>query len=81
MKILEIRLLEFLFKIRFRMKIELYQILKSRIFFQKWKTMILKRLRQSFGFEIKSNTDSNESGRFLLALLNLKQYISTKINP
>jgi hypothetical protein len=34
--------------------------------------MILERLRQSFGFEIESITDSNESGRFLLALLNLK---------
>jgi hypothetical protein len=42
--------------------------------------MILERLRQSFGFEFESNMDSNESGRFLLALLNLKQYISTKIN-
>jgi hypothetical protein len=42
--------------------------------------MILERLRRSFGFEIEYITDSNESGRFLLALLNLKQYISTKIN-
>jgi hypothetical protein len=30
--------------------------------------MILERLRWSFGFEIESNTGSNESGRFLLAL-------------
>jgi hypothetical protein len=42
--------------------------------------MILERLRQSFGFEIESNMDSNESGHFLLALLNLKQYIITEIN-
>jgi hypothetical protein len=42
--------------------------------------MILKRLRWTFGFEIESNTDWNESGRFLLVLLNLKQYIITKIN-
>jgi hypothetical protein len=42
--------------------------------------MILERLRQSFGFEIESNMDSNESGRFLLALINVNQYISTKIN-
>jgi hypothetical protein len=41
---------------------------------------ILERLRQSFGFEIESNMDLNESGHFLLALLNLKQYIITKIN-
>jgi hypothetical protein len=34
--------------------------------------MILENLRQSFGFEIESITDSNESGCFLLALLNLK---------
>jgi hypothetical protein len=30
--------------------------------------MVLERLRRSFGFKIKSNTGSNESGRFLLAL-------------
>jgi hypothetical protein len=40
----------------------------------------LERLRQSFGFEIESNMDSNERGCYLLALLNLKQYIITKIN-
>jgi hypothetical protein len=50
------------------------------IIFQKWKAMILKRLQRSFGFEIESNTNLNESGRFLLTLLNLKQYIFTKIN-
>jgi hypothetical protein len=42
--------------------------------------MILERLRRKFDFEFESNTDSNESERFLLALLNLNQYISTKIN-
>jgi hypothetical protein len=42
--------------------------------------MILERLRRSFGFEIESNMDSNERVRLLLALLNLKQYIITKIN-
>jgi hypothetical protein len=42
--------------------------------------MILERLRQSFSFEIESITDSNESRCFLLALLNVKQYICTKIN-
>jgi hypothetical protein len=42
--------------------------------------MILERIQRSFGFEIESNVDSNESGRFLLAHLNLKQYIITKIN-
>jgi hypothetical protein len=30
--------------------------------------MILERLQLSFGFEIESNTGSNESGHFLLAL-------------
>jgi hypothetical protein len=42
--------------------------------------MILERFRRRFSFEFESNMDSNESRRFLLALLNLKQYISTKIN-
>jgi hypothetical protein len=42
--------------------------------------MISKRFRRSFGFEIESNMDSNERGRFLLALLNLKQYNITKID-
>jgi hypothetical protein len=42
--------------------------------------MILERLQRRFGFEFESNTDLNESGRFLLALLNLKHYTSTKIN-
>jgi hypothetical protein len=41
--------------------------------------MILEWPRLTFGFEIESNTGSNESGRFLLAILNLEQYISTKI--
>jgi hypothetical protein len=36
------------------------------------KAMILKRLRRSFGFELEPNSDSNESGHFLLTLLNLK---------
>jgi hypothetical protein len=42
--------------------------------------MIFKRRRQSFGFELESNLDSNESGRFLLVFIDLKQYISTQIN-
>jgi hypothetical protein len=42
--------------------------------------MILERLRRRFGFEFESNTDLNKSGRFLLELLNPKQYIITKIN-
>jgi hypothetical protein len=33
-----------------------------------------------FGFEFESNLDFDESERFLLALINLKQYISIKIN-
>jgi hypothetical protein len=50
------------------------------IIFQKWKAMILERLRWRFGFQLESNLDSNESGCFLLALLNLKQYSNTKLN-
>jgi hypothetical protein len=42
--------------------------------------MILERPHWSFGLEIESNMDSNESGHFLLTLLNIKQYIITKIN-
>jgi hypothetical protein len=30
--------------------------------------MILERLGRSFGFEIESNTGSNESGHFLITL-------------
>jgi hypothetical protein len=37
--------------------------------------MILESSRWSFGLEIKSNMDSNESGHFLLTPLYLKQYI------
>jgi hypothetical protein len=33
-----------------------------------------------FGFEFESNLDFDESERFLLALINLKQFISTKVN-
>jgi hypothetical protein len=56
-------------KYDFELNSNLNQILKPMIFFfQKVKVMILERLQQSFGFEIESNTDSNESGRFLLAL-------------
>jgi hypothetical protein len=60
--------LELLFKIQFRIEITFKLDFKTMDIFQKWKAMILVRLRQSFGFEIKSNTDSNESERFLLAL-------------
>jgi hypothetical protein len=55
-------------KYGFESKSSLNLILKPWIFFQKGKLMILERLRQSFGFEIESNTGSNESGCFLLAL-------------
>jgi hypothetical protein len=80
MNILEIRLLDFLFKIWYRIKIKFKSNFETKDIFQKWKAMILERLRRSFGFEIDSNSDLNESRRFLLALLNLKQYMSTKIN-
>jgi hypothetical protein len=53
---------------------------ETKDIFQKWKARILERLRWRFGFENESNMDSNESGCFLLALPNLKQYNSTKIN-
>jgi hypothetical protein len=42
--------------------------------------MIFERLRQRFGFKLESNLDFDESERFLLELINLKQYINTKIN-
>jgi hypothetical protein len=80
MKILEIRLLEFLFKIRYRIEIKFKSDFEIKDIFQKWKAIILERLRWSFGFKFESNMDLNESGHFLLALLNLKQYIITKIN-
>jgi hypothetical protein len=59
MKILEIRLLEFLFKIRFRIEIEFKSDFETKDIFQKWKVMILERPRWSFGLEIESNMDSN----------------------
>jgi hypothetical protein len=79
-KILEIRLLEFVFKIRCQIEIEFKLDFETKDIFQKWKAMILERPRWSFGHEIESNMDSNESGHFLLTLRNLKQYIITKIN-
>jgi hypothetical protein len=78
--ILEIVLLNTLFKIWFRIEIKLKSDFETNDIFQKWKAMILERLRRKFDFEFESNTDSNESERFLLALLNLNQYINTKIN-
>jgi hypothetical protein len=42
--------------------------------------MIFERLQRRFGFEFESNLDFNESEHFLLALINVKQYISIKIN-
>jgi hypothetical protein len=81
MNILEITLSNILLKIWFRIKIKFKSYFETEfIFFQKWKAMILERLRQRFGFEIESNTDSNKSRCFLLTLLNLNQYIITKIN-
>jgi hypothetical protein len=78
--ILEIVLLNTLFKIWFRIEIKFKSDFETNDIFQKWKAMILERLRRKFDFEFESNTDSNESERFLLALLNLNQYINTKIN-
>jgi hypothetical protein len=68
MKILEIKHLEFLFKIRFRIKIEFKLDFETKDIFKKGKVMILERLRLSFDFKIESNTGLNESGHFLLAL-------------
>jgi hypothetical protein len=42
--------------------------------------MIFERLRRRFGFKFECNSNFNESEHFLLALINLKQYISTTIN-
>jgi hypothetical protein len=42
--------------------------------------MIFERLLWRFGFEFESNVDVDESECFLLTLINLKQYINTKLN-
>jgi hypothetical protein len=42
--------------------------------------MIFKRLRLRFHFEFESNLDFDEREHFLLALINLNQYINTKVN-
>jgi hypothetical protein len=78
--ILEKTLSNILFKIWFRIEIKFKLDFETKDIFQKWKAMILERLQRRFGFEFESNTNSNESGCFLLALLNLKQFIITKIN-
>jgi hypothetical protein len=71
--ILEIMLLNILFKIWFRIEIKFKSDFETNDIFQKWKAMIFERLRRKFDFEFESNTDSNESEHFLLALLNLNQ--------
>jgi hypothetical protein len=48
--------------------------------FPKMESKDFERPRWSFGFEIESNMDLSERGCFLLALLNLEQYIITKTN-
>jgi hypothetical protein len=66
--ILEITLSNILFKIWFQIKITFKSDFETKDIFQRWKAMILERLRRSFGPEIESNTDSNESGCFLHTL-------------
>jgi hypothetical protein len=72
--------LELLFKIRFQIVIKFKLDFETKNIFEKWKAMIFERLRQRFGFKLESNLDFDESERFLLELINLKQYINTKIN-
>jgi hypothetical protein len=54
--ILEITLLNILFKFWFRMKIKFKLDFETKNIFQKWKAMVLERLRRRFDFEIESNT-------------------------
>jgi hypothetical protein len=53
---------------------------ETKDIFQKWKEMIFEKLGWRFGLEFESNSDFDESEYFLLTLINLKQYISIKIN-
>jgi hypothetical protein len=66
--ILERMLSNILFKIWFRIEMKFKSDFETKDIFQKWKAMVLERLRRRFGFQIESNTDSNESGCFLHAL-------------
>jgi hypothetical protein len=54
--ILEIMLSNILFKIWFRIKIKFKSDFEIKDIFEKWKAMILERLRRSFGFEFESST-------------------------
>jgi hypothetical protein len=67
-------------KIRFRIDINFKSDFETEDFFRKWSEMIFERFQWSLGFEYESNSDLKESGHFLLAHINLKQYTSTKIN-
>jgi hypothetical protein len=53
---------------------------ETKDIFQKWKEMIFEKLGWRFGLEFEPNSDFDESEYFLLTLINLKQYISIKIN-
>jgi hypothetical protein len=66
--ILERMLSNILFKIWFQIEMKFKSDFETKDIFQKWKAMVLERLRRRFGFEIESNTDSNESGCFRHAL-------------
>jgi hypothetical protein len=71
MKILEIKLLELIFKIRFRIEIKFKLNFKTNDIFKR-ETINYERLRWSFGFSFESITYLNESRHFLLRFLNLK---------
>jgi hypothetical protein len=61
MNILVITLLNILFKIWLRIKIEFKSDFETKDIFQKRRAMILERPRQSFGFEFESNTCTSKS--------------------
>jgi hypothetical protein len=66
--ILERMLSNILFKIWFRIEMKFKSDFETKDIFQKWKAMVLERLRRRFRFEIEFNRDSNESRCFLHAL-------------
>jgi hypothetical protein len=78
--ILEITLSNILLKIWFRIEIKFQSDFKTNDIFPNMESNNFGNVSTEFWFRIKSNTDLNESGCFLLTLLNLKQYIITKLN-
>jgi hypothetical protein len=66
--ILEIMLLNILFNIWFRIEIKFKSDFKTKDIFPNMESNNFGKAWTEFWFRIKSNTDSNESGCFLLTL-------------